>query len=125
MEAPRLRMFVFSVMALALLSLCPAASAQTQFFSATPIMDMPQPDGTCLTYDSFEGGLYENCSDVVPSDHDADGQYIATQIQPLDVNGNPSSTGKVIFVSMGMSNAQNEFAGDQNRRGLYRGDQPA
>jgi hypothetical protein len=111
MEAPRLRMFVFSVMALALLSLCPVASAQTQFFSATPIMDMPQPDGTCLTYDSFEGGLYENCSDVVPSDHDADGQYIATQIQPLDVNGNPSSTGKVIFVSMGMSNAQNEFAG--------------
>src|SRR4029077_16943677 len=29
-------------------------------FNATQIMDMPQANGTCLTYLSFQGGLYEN-----------------------------------------------------------------
>src|SRR5579863_3384231 len=111
MEAPALRMFCFSTLVFALLFSCPSSLGQTQLFNATPLMDMPQPDGSCLTYDSFPGGLYENCSNNVPADHDADGQYITSQIQPLDVNGNPSPTGKVIFISMGMSNAQNEFAG--------------
>jgi hypothetical protein len=111
MGAPGLRMVCFAILTLVLLSLCPVSSAQAQLFSATPIMDMPQSDGTCLTYKSFPGGLYENCSDTMPSDHDADGMNISSQIIPLDVNGNPSSTGKVIFISMGMSNAQDEFGG--------------
>ncbi|HKS81042.1 MAG TPA: hypothetical protein VJR23_06010 [Candidatus Acidoferrales bacterium] len=111
MGAPGLRMLYFSTLVIAVLFACPSTPAQTQLFSATPIMDMPQPDGSCLTYNSFPGGLYENCSNTVPADHDADGLNIVTQIQPLDVNGNPSPTGKVIFISMGMSNAQNEFAG--------------
>lgn len=111
METPTLRIFCFFVLVFALLLACPASPGQTQLFSAPAIMDMPQPDGTCLTYDSFPGGLYENCSNNVPSDHDADGQYITSQIQPLDTNGNPSATGKVVFISIGMSNAQNEFAG--------------
>jgi len=83
--------------------------ARAQLFDATAIMDMPQPGGSCLTYKSFQGGLYENCSNTVPTDHDADGQTFGGQIQPLDLNGNPSSTGKIVFVSMGMSNAQQEF----------------
>jgi hypothetical protein len=102
---------VFPMFVLCILSAFSARPASAQWFSATPIMDMPQADGTCLTYDSFPGGLYENCSNTVPSDHDADGQVIVTQIQPLDLNGNPSPTGKVVFTSIGMSNAQDEFSG--------------
>jgi hypothetical protein len=101
----------FSFWAMCVLSVFSARPVSAQLFSATPVMDMPQPDGTCLTYDSFPGGLYENCSNTVPSDHDADGQIIVTQIQPLDLNGNPSPTGKVVFGSIGMSAAQDEFSG--------------
>jgi uncharacterized protein YjdB len=70
-----------------------------------PLMDMTPSDN----YLNFSGGLYENSSDTVPSDHDADGKSFAAQIQPLDTNGNPSASGMIVFVSFGMSNAQIEF----------------
>lgn len=75
------------------------------YFTQVPLNDL----GTG-TYLSFEGGLYENGTNVVPADHDADGQTFASQIQPLDVNGNPSPTGRVILLSEGMSNALIEFS---------------
>lgn len=71
----------------------------------TPITDM---NGTG-NYLSFEGGLYGSNSNTVPAAHDADGKTIAATIQPLDSNGNPSATGKVVFASIGMSNAADEF----------------
>lgn len=70
-----------------------------------PLMDM----NSSQNYLNFPGGLYENSSDTVPSDHDADGKTIAATIQPLDSNGNPSTAGKIAFVSIGMSNAADEF----------------
>jgi hypothetical protein len=70
-----------------------------------PLMDMTASQN----YLSFAGGLYENSTDTVPSDHDADGRSIAGQIQPLDTNGNPSSHGTILFTSIGMSNAADEF----------------
>jgi hypothetical protein len=70
-----------------------------------PLMDMTLSD----SYLGFPGGLYENGSDTVPSDHDADGLAAAALIQPLDTNGTPSASGKVILISMGMSNAAIEF----------------
>jgi len=70
-----------------------------------PLMDMT----AAQNYLSFPGGLYENSSDTVPSDHDADGKTVAATIQPLDTNGNPSASGKVVFTSIGMSNAADEF----------------
>jgi len=56
-----------------------------------------------------QGGLYANGSNVRPSDHDASGVTLAQGIQPLDANGNPSSTGKYAFVSIGESCAQQPF----------------
>jgi uncharacterized protein YjdB len=70
-----------------------------------PLMDM----ASSQNYLNSQGGLYENSSDTVPADHAADGQAIAATIQPLDTNGNPSSSGKIAFVSVGMSNAADEF----------------
>ena len=70
-----------------------------------PLMDMTASQN----YLSFAGGLYENSSDTVPADHDTDGRAIAGQIQPLDTNGNPSASGTILFTSIGMSNAADEF----------------
>lgn len=98
--------FCYAVMFL----LVPGARAQTGLFSATPLMDMPQPNNTCLTYKGFAGGLYENCSDSVPSDHDADGKAFASQIVPLNASGTPSASGKVVLESIGMSAALSEFS---------------
>lgn len=75
-----------------------------------PLMDMTAVN--CLnapTYQSFQGGLYENCSDNVPIDHGTDGTNFAAQVQPLDTNGKPNSSGKIVFTSIGMSNAMDEF----------------
>jgi len=75
-----------------------------------PIMDM-----TSSRYLGFQGGLYENSSDTVPADHAAAGLSAAASIRPLDQNGNPSSTGAVVFLSIGMSNATIEFSAFQTQ----------
>jgi uncharacterized protein YjdB len=70
-----------------------------------PLMDMTAQDN----YLNFSGGFYENSTDAVPADHDADGRSFAAQVQPLDTNGNPDPDGAVVFASFGMSNAAIEF----------------
>ena len=75
-----------------------------------PLMDM-----TSGTYLGFSGGLYEKSSDTVPLDHDAAGLAAAASIKPLDQNGNVSSTGAVVFLSIGMSNATIEFSAFQTK----------
>jgi len=82
----------------------------TGFFTATPLMDMAVSSGPCATYQGFPGGLYENCSNTVPADHGADGLAFASQVAPLDVNGKPSSSGQIVFSSIGMSAALTEFS---------------
>jgi len=61
------------------------------------------------TYLGQQGGLYPNGSNVRPADHDADGVSIAQGIQPLDANGNPSPTGKIGVLSLGMSDTFDVF----------------
>jgi len=61
------------------------------------------------TYLGEEGGLYPNGSNVRPPDHDASGVSIAEGIQPLDANGNPDPNGKYVLISIGNSEAQQEF----------------
>ncbi len=73
----------------------------------TPLMDMKAGQ----TYMSFPGNLYENNSNLAPSDHEADGITLGSQIQPLDVNGNPSANGAIAFISVGLSNTSLEFGG--------------
>ncbi|MBC8646684.1 MAG: hypothetical protein H7X85_05945 [Thermoanaerobaculia bacterium] len=81
------------------LALSRRASAQT-----TPISDLGS-----TTYLGFSGGLYENGSNVPPADHLAAGLTAAAAVQPLDTAGNPSPSGKVVLVSVGMSNTTQEF----------------
>jgi hypothetical protein len=61
------------------------------------------------TFQGYEGGLYPSGSNVRPASHDADGVALAEGIEPLDSNGNPSSTGKYVMMAIGESTAENEF----------------
>ncbi|MGH9496862.1 MAG: Ig-like domain-containing protein [Candidatus Sulfotelmatobacter sp.] len=73
----------------------------------TPIMDMTPGQ----TYMGFSGNLYENNSNLAPTDHDGDGIALGAQIQPLDINGNPNPNGAIAFISLGLSNTSLEFKG--------------
>ncbi len=75
--------------------------------TATPLVAINDL-GTGL-FEGSEGGLYPNGSNVRPASHDSDGVTFAKEIQPLDTNGNPSSTGKYVLLALGESTAQNEF----------------
>ena len=76
--------------------------------NAVPVdlMDMTSSQ----TYLGFQGGLYEGVSNTVPADHSAAGTAAAAQIKALDENGNPSATGAIVFLGIGMSNATEEFS---------------
>ena len=65
-------------------------------------------------YLGFNGGLYENGSNAMPADHRAAGLVAASKIRPLDANGNPSPNGKIVFLSIGMSNTTQEFCAANN-----------
>ncbi len=74
--------------------------------TAIPLMDM----NSSQNYLGFSGGLYENSTNIVPTDHDAAGKAVASGIAPLDVNGNVDlSSGKIILMSIGMSNTTQEW----------------
>jgi len=75
--------------------------------SNIPIMDMTAGQ----TYMGFPGGLYESGNNPPMDHHDPDGIAFGTQIQPLDINGNPSANGAIAFISIGLSNTSLEFGG--------------
>lgn len=56
-----------------------------------------------------EGGLYANGSNVDNPAHHSFGVSAAAGIQPLDSNGNPSPSGKYVFLSVGQSTTQQAF----------------
>ena len=58
----------------------------------------------------FTGGLYPGGSNVRPPEHEAAGQALAAQIQPLAPDGSPDPVnGRIIVISIGMSNTGQEF----------------
>ena len=72
----------------------------------TPINDLATG-----TWNGFMGGLYPNGSNYLPGGHKSAGLQLASQIQPLDANGNPDPVnGKIGFISIGMSNATLAFS---------------
>ncbi|MEX2157026.1 MAG: hypothetical protein WD773_09325 [Gemmatimonadales bacterium] len=69
----------------------------------------PLPELGAGMYKGFTGGLYPAGSNVAPAAHAAAGQSRAQAIVPLDTSGAPSAGGKIVVLSIGMSNTTQEF----------------
>lgn len=83
------------------------ARAQAPAFDATPLTDFTADD----TYlGSFSGFLYDGLNtNPTGSQHDLDGRSFAAAVHPQDINGLPSSSGKIVVVGLGMSNWTGEL----------------
>jgi hypothetical protein len=63
------------------------------------------------TYRGFQGGLYPGGSNTVPASHAALGTTFARNIRPLNAAGQADANGKIVLLSVGMSNTTQEFCG--------------
>jgi len=70
-----------------------------------------------MNYKGFAGGLYPDRAAVMSADHASVGTARGRGIVPLDVNGTPKSNGKIVFLSIGMSNTADEFCGGDKTTG--------
>jgi Cu/Ag efflux protein CusF len=55
-------------------------------------------------YKGFKGGLYLDGKNERPAKHEAAGVAIAKKIRPLDTDGKVASDGKIVLLTIGMSN---------------------
>lgn len=62
------------------------------------------------TYKGEDGGLYGGGRNEPPAPHRAAAERELARITPLDSEGRPAKDGKIVFLSIGMSNASVEFA---------------
>lgn len=75
-------------------------------FTATPLPEM----GKSL-YKGYSGGLYTNGSNLRPPKHNSDGVAFANAIVPLDTLGGADPVnGKIVLLSVGMSNCTQEYS---------------
>jgi hypothetical protein len=75
--------------------------------AATPVNDL----GTGLYLNQYQGGLYPGGSNAMPAPHAALGASRASNVVPLNAQGQPDPAGKFVFLSIGMSNTSQEFSG--------------
>lgn len=82
-----------------------SATAAQETTGLTPITELGEG-----LYKGQTGGLYGNGQNVPPEDHLKAAQVQTALIQPLDPNGNPADEGKIVLISLGMSNTTQEFS---------------
>ncbi len=74
------------------------------FTSPTPLTDFGSG-----TFRGYSGGLYPNGSNIRPINHNSAGIAIAKSIKPLSISGSTDeSNGKIVWMSVGMSNTTQE-----------------
>jgi Cu/Ag efflux protein CusF len=83
----------------------PAARVSPDTSKFKPITELGDAE-----YQGFKGGLYPDRKNDRPAAHEAAGVALARSVQPLDEDGKPSDDGKVVLLSIGMSNATQEFS---------------
>lgn len=71
-----------------------------------PLTEMTQAE----RYKGESGGLYGDGKNTPPEGHMQAALERARRIQPLDAQGRPSPTGKIVLISVGMSNTTQEFS---------------
>lgn len=109
-----MRVLAVAVGALALVVNACASSTTPSSPGATTNPDttkLPLIDLGTGTYRGFQGGLYPNGSNTMPSAHAALGATFARNIRPLNVAGQPDAGGRIVLLSVGMSNVTQEFCG--------------
>ena len=87
-----------------------ATSARASDCSVVSTGRVPLNDLGAGTYQGLQGGLYPGGSNVRPPTHDAAGLAIAQAIGPLDTLGGSDPDGRIVLISIGMSNATQEFS---------------
>ena len=70
----------------------------------------PLTDFGSAEYLGFAGGLYPNGKNSPPSAYEQAGIALAATVQALDTDGKPSTSGKIVMISIGMSNASHAFS---------------
>jgi len=70
-----------------------------------PLCDMGKDD----KYKNEDGGLYGQGQNEPPAAHAEAARRALALIQPLDAEGKPSPDGKIVLMSIGMSNTSQEF----------------
>jgi hypothetical protein len=101
-----------------------AAVVPAVFLAAIAIADEPKPKEQPSTglkpltemsaddrYKGEDGGLYGGGRNEAPAAHQAAAQTALKKITPLDEQGKTAKDGKIVFISLGMSNTAGEFAG--------------
>ncbi len=74
------------------------------------MIGIPLTDLGSAQYLSFAGGLYPHGKNSPPSAYAEAGVTLGATVQPVDREGNPSSSGKIVMISIGMSNTSCEFS---------------
>src|SRR6266545_450124 len=100
----RQRILIGTAAALLVFALTPRTARAGGNCAVTSTGLVPVNDLGTGYYKGAQGGLYPGGSNVRPAGHDAAGLAIANSIAPLDTFGEPSATGRVVLISIGMSN---------------------
>ena len=84
----------------------PAAPTPRDKTGMKPLSDMTAED----RYQGEDGGLYGEGRNSPPEAHERAARAELTRIQPLNADGQPAANGRIVFVSISMSNATQEFS---------------
>ena len=101
-----LRKFTASLVSLCWLS----SSAWSSDCTGTSVGFIPLNDLGEHLYQGFPGGLYPNGRNMRPAGHDLAGLSEAAQVVPRDGAGAPAANGRIVLLSIGMSNTTQEFS---------------
>jgi len=108
------RIITLTLVLLTIGKMASAQQCQNDSTGLTPITDL----GVGV-FNGMQGGLYGNGQNSMPQNHLNAGIQIASQVLPLNAQGNYSINGKIGFISMGMSNANMFFAGLRDSANSY------
>ena len=104
------RLFLFFQISLLLIVTFLLQDVYSQNCSNTSVGLTPVNDLGTGYYRSYQGGLYPDGLNTRPQTHNSAGLNFAEKIVPRDTAGNYNpSTGKIVLLSVGMSNCSQEF----------------
>lgn len=84
----------------------PRALLNRKVTGLKPLTEMTADD----QYEGEDGGLYGKGRNEPPPEHRAAAEAALTKIEPLNAEGKPADDGQIVFISISMSNATQEFS---------------